>query len=220
MKNKRRQLETFSFVTSTCDDGIIIGGKNEDYRNGISGDFDNSSLTIPSHIGNLPVVELGINSLASLSFIIVYVPGTVKRMLRGVFFRCSKLESVHFLSENGKYSLVKFGDGVFDRCSSLKRVVIPSTLSVLPSYLFSDCESLLEVVYCGSTHFTQTYSWTFWPSATNVKVYVSPHYRYKTIAGKSLIRSSNQCPTLMTCRVNPKQRFIQANINMFCILVI
>ena len=135
MTNKKKQLD--SFVTGTCSDGIRIGTNGESTRNGISGDFNDSSLTIPSHFDNSPVVELGINSLSCLSFSVVYVPGTVKRMLRGVFYLCKKLESVHFLTENGKYSLAQFCEGVFHGCTSIKRVVIPPTLSLFYHHIYS-----------------------------------------------------------------------------------
>ena len=61
----------------------------------------------------------------------------------GVFYGKAALKNVH-LPLNRKITL---GRGMFAKCSALTTIDIPSTVEVLPQYLFSDCTSLTTVNY-------------------------------------------------------------------------
>lgn len=94
----------------------------------------NSSVTIPSTIGGLPVTSIGDNSFANQSNILtITIPNAVTNIGSGAFSGCSNLSQVTIPD-----SVVSFGTGIFSASSN---VAINGSQSLI-SYLSQNADSL------------------------------------------------------------------------------
>lgn len=71
----------------------------------------------------------------------IFVPAHYK-LYRNSFEANKKIKSVFFASENG----VSQEWSVFQNCTSLERVVLPSSMNTIPFSMFEDCTSLKRVI--------------------------------------------------------------------------
>ena len=74
----------------------------------------------------------------------IKIPGRFKTIGELCFTRSESLEKVEF-EEGVEY----FAAGVFHNCRALKRVILPSSITHLPSYTFKGCTQLEEIEYHG-----------------------------------------------------------------------
>ena len=63
------------------------------------------------------------------------------------FTGCTALERISLVHCN---KLVEIAYGAFSECSRLREVALPSSLTVIGSYVLRNCGSLERVIYCGS----------------------------------------------------------------------
>ena len=75
----------------------------------------------------------------------IVIPGSVKWIQQTAFAGCTKLESVT-IGEGALYlGSSSYSTGVFDGCTSLKNVILPSTLINIHHYAFRGCSSLEKI---------------------------------------------------------------------------
>lgn len=127
------------------------------------------NVTIPSTLGNRPVVALGGGVFKDNAYLVtVRIPSTVIKINEwnswsGTFEGCMALatvyglESVQYIGEdsfNGCTALTSFalgngltgiGSGAFQNCTALKSVVLPGSLTSIGSYAFNNCDSLTSI---------------------------------------------------------------------------
>lgn len=127
------------------------------------------NVTIPSTLGNRPVVALGSGVFEDNAYLVtVRIPSTVMKINEwdywsGTFRGCTALttvyglESVQYIGENsfnGCTALTSFalgnrltgiGSGAFQNCTVLKSVVLPGSLTKVGSYAFKNCDSLTSI---------------------------------------------------------------------------
>ena len=79
----------------------------------------------------------------------ITIPKSVKDVYGNTFFGCSALETVIFedrLMEDGTYNpLTFYGWAPFQKCTALKKVVLPEGLTSLVNGMFASCSSLQSV---------------------------------------------------------------------------
>lgn len=97
--------------------------------------YAGSSLTIPSNIKTIISDALNGNK----NIVSVTVPSTVTDIGSFVFEDCINLEKAVIDCK------VKRIDGLFNRCRSLKEVVLPDGLDTIQNYTFGHCESLKRI---------------------------------------------------------------------------
>ena len=119
------------------DDGVIITG----YNGELSG-----KVTIPSKIGEYPVVSIGINAFKGNDKIIsVVIPEGVKSIQNCAFMECKQLTSVSLPS-----TVKSIGYGAFRECRKLKDIKLPAALEVIESHAFEWDVGLTEITIPGS----------------------------------------------------------------------
>ena len=74
---------------------------------------------VPDSLGGLPVTELADRALARLDIKEVYLPKTLRRIGRYVFYNCEKLRTLHFYAET-----TEVGGGVFNGCRNIREIYI------------------------------------------------------------------------------------------------
>ena len=71
----------------------------------------------------------------------IFIPSNYK-LMRNSFEGNKKIKNVFFASDNG----VAHETSVFEDCSSLERVVLPSSMSTVPFGMFDGCKSIKKIV--------------------------------------------------------------------------
>jgi hypothetical protein len=139
---------------------------------------EESEVTIPSMIENLPVTSLSFYAFASNSIITsVTLPGTLVNISYGAFQRSTNLTSVTFsngATKVGDYmfngcskltnvnfsdALTVIGDSSFRLCTSLTHVTLPDSITKIDWYAFEGCSNLAEITF--STNLTTIEPWAF-----------------------------------------------------------
>ncbi|MDE7263416.1 MAG: leucine-rich repeat domain-containing protein [Anaeroplasmataceae bacterium] len=96
-------------------------------------------LTKVETIGNRAF--FGCDALTSIR-----IPLSCKKIEQEAFYRCLGLEEILFdendLTEERPLDSIVLEQGVFEECSSLKMVTLPSSITVISDYMFAGCESL------------------------------------------------------------------------------
>ncbi len=111
------------------------------------------------------------------------------------FTGCTSLESVIF--EEGS-KLAKVGQKVFQNCTSLKEIVLPSTLTVIGNYMFDGCTSLTSVVL--STNLTYLPQYMFQNCTSLIEIEIPA--KVKNMGGTSAtatINASSASSTFKGC---------------------
>ncbi len=97
-------------------------------------------IVIPSYYINKPVVAVYDVAFKNNTFIrSVRLPDTVTEVASYAFEECSALEEVIL----GKNCVLK--EGVFDKCTSLKKIVLPEGFETIPDYTFMYCSGLERI---------------------------------------------------------------------------
>lgn len=124
-----------------------------------------ANVTIPSSLGNQPVVALGRGAFEDNSYIVtVSIPATVTSINNwSCFYNCTSLtavygmQSVQYIGERAfsgctslttvplGNALTGIGWAAFEGCTSLKEIVLPPSLKEIDSYAFEDCDSLVSI---------------------------------------------------------------------------
>ena len=110
------------------------------YGTAISG-----NVTIPETVENgtntYTITQVGL--FESLQFSSITLPSTISRVTGSAFSNCENLQTVIF---NASDETIIFGTAVFDRCSSLSRVILPSKLQSIPANTFKSCVLLESII--------------------------------------------------------------------------
>ena len=86
------------------------------------------------------ITEIGEYAFAGTGIEQLELPESITYIGSGAFAKCENLSRLE-ISENIKTNL-DYQEGVFEGCSSLQYISIPSTWTVIPSKMFKDCVSL------------------------------------------------------------------------------
>ncbi|MCM1285360.1 MAG: InlB B-repeat-containing protein [Acetobacter sp.] len=84
-------------------------------------------------IGSQAFCKSGITSFTA--------PSTLDEISDSIFISCVDLKT----ADMSKSPAVLVGDGIFDGCTSLEKVILPPALEYLPAEMFYTCESLEEI---------------------------------------------------------------------------
>ena len=122
------------YVTAHRDDKIILGMRDEAFRNrdGVSNIYMLDGML---HIGNYAFADC--DNLKS-----VELPGTLKVLGEGAFQNCKSLEKVVFPDE-----LEVIPAYAFAGCTSLKEIVIPASVKKIDQSAFVGCTALESIVF-------------------------------------------------------------------------
>lgn len=122
------------YVTAHRDDKIILGMRDEAFRNrdGVSNIYMLDGML---HIGNYAFADC--DNLKS-----VELPGTLKVLGEGAFQNCKSLERVVFPDE-----LEVIPAYAFAGCTSLKEIVIPASVKKIDQSAFVGCTALESIVF-------------------------------------------------------------------------
>ena len=74
----------------------------------------------------------------------IWLPPTVELLGDRVFYGCTSLEEADFSGEG----ITSCGSLIFEKCASLKRVVVPAGMTNVSEKEFADCVSLENVEFC------------------------------------------------------------------------
>ncbi len=113
-----------------------------------------TNLVIPSEHEGLPVTkiqgEFGTGAFARQEFTSVTISDTITVIGQNSFHNCSKLESIQ-ISEHSK--LVKIGNNAFSGNSSLKSIYIPKGMVELGDGVFNNCGALERLIVADANPF-------------------------------------------------------------------
>ncbi len=151
-------------VEYTGDDTTVIIPDNIKYTyedwNDDKGEYVNIHVT-------LPVTELRWYLFdGNKSLTCVRLPDTIKRLDNGIFDGCLSLRTVTAKSSTASNiidlpeGLKELGDNVFKNCRSITTVKLPSTLKIVPSSCFNQCNSLQSVDMSANV-ITSIENWAF-----------------------------------------------------------
>ena len=99
-------------------------------------------LTIPEHVGGVPVVSISSWAFASSNIKEIVLPASLLEIEHGAFGWCHTLESIEF-AENSK--LASIGSSAFYYCDSLTSIEIPDSVIIIGDYAFNRCDSLTSI---------------------------------------------------------------------------
>ena len=145
-------------------------------------------VEIPSSFSGIEIAEIGDLAFYESGITSVFIPKTILRICQEAFNSCKKLTEVRFEKGSKLQELEMF---VFYRCTSLKKIDFPASVSTFsnPSNFFYkvslDCFS-----YAGTVDFSSLAS-SFFSSVTTI--YVPKDYKGSTFAGKTITRSTQTC---------------------------
>ncbi len=124
-------------------DGIYTFSVADGYATiiGITNNSINGKITIPSTLGNYPVMHIGDQAFIDCKKITeIYLPDTIKSIGNFAFKGCSDLKYINL--PNGINTI---GNGCFSECSSLESIVIPSSITEISAAAFSQCTALKKI---------------------------------------------------------------------------
>lgn len=113
------------------------------------------TVTIPSKIDDLPVVNIGSNCFYNKTMIETILfdsDSNLKEINNYAFAYCSNIKEIK-LPKGIEY----IGNYAFNGCASLKYVCIPNSLVTLGEYVFQNCSSSLTVIF-ESNSFSTSYN--------------------------------------------------------------
>ncbi len=108
-----------------------------------------SKLTRVEFSPNINITSLGASTFNATAITSIDIPASVTDLTRALFEDCSSLEEVNFLSDTNLISIT--GNNVFSKCTSLKKIQFPNSLTTWTGTgVFSNCTSLEEIRYGAS----------------------------------------------------------------------
>lgn len=109
--------------------------------------FKGSGLTSISIPKNSKLKFIGLHAFIGTDISSINIPASVSEIEAGAFSDCTKLTSVNFEKRSANQHLV-LGNGVFMKCSSLKKINIEnSNATEIASAVFSNCSSLESITF-------------------------------------------------------------------------
>lgn len=114
-------------------DANILSNAYENGKGIITCDND---ITIIGESTFSPLYQGGIDDLTHIIF-----PSSIKRIERYAFFGCNSLTDINLYNT----SSVSIGESAFSGCSSLQKLVIPSSVSSIEKSAFENCSKLIEL---------------------------------------------------------------------------
>ena len=100
-----------------------------------------TTLSIPSHIGGVPVVSIADDAFAGCtSLTSITIPNGVTRIGCRVFYNCRLLNNLTIPN-----SVISIGSGIFHNCYSLTNLTMPTFLVNIPANTFRSCRSLSKL---------------------------------------------------------------------------
>ena len=142
---------TYTFTTFTVDRVIyaILDSSNVTVINYDSLDISpwnlilNSTVIDPSDMTSYNIIDISLFAFySSIQLITISIPDSVKNIGEAAFNSCINLTDVLF---NGTSTITKIDNYVFDNCSSLINIVIPSSVTSIGYYTFRNCTSLPSI---------------------------------------------------------------------------
>lgn len=110
------------------------------------------------------LIELNIDLFWGSALQSIIIPKGVKRINSGVFHKCYRLKEVIF--EEGSVC-EEIGQGAFGRCTKLKKIKLPETISKIGPSAFGECAQLEEITipsrlsmnksFINNTHFLNVF---------------------------------------------------------------
>ena len=130
------------YTPHTVDDYIIkIIDSSSDSIEIIRYIGEETDITIPKELGELPVISIGNKAFADLENIQhITVPNGIEKIGDSAFSNCRGLLSVELPD-----SVTNIGQRAFADCVKLKSFNIPEKISVIEEYTFSNCYVLEEI---------------------------------------------------------------------------
>lgn len=108
---------------------------------GIGGATNVSELVIPETYKGLPVATIAQEAFDGVkSFQSVFIPSSVKAVMRGAFRNCENLVSVTFAGQSAT-----LGEQAFRDCVQLQSVTLPDGITTIEKETFYGCEKLSGV---------------------------------------------------------------------------
>ena len=212
-----------TFFYSLEQNNVVLGNKEKqnDCQNAIfSYSAVSKNITIPSSVeydGNTYTVEsILCNVFCFHSFKKLIIPKTLKIIGTAAFANCKKLEEVEF--EKGS-SLVEICGRSFEYCTSLAKIIIPSSVSSIHSHVFRNT-SLTHVYYCGRSNFARSVIFSNVNETmkiyTVLGIYPSRYFgQRKTISSTECLIDSSIKGRLLTC-----SRKYNNNISSILLMII
>lgn len=111
--------------------------KTRVYRNDTSGDYKDK-ITFPDTLTEIGGYAFAENKGSSLKT--VEIPASVKKIGDYAFSSCTTLRTVTFGEES---KLEELGVGAFQKCSDLTTIVLPDTITKIPTLAFNGCSDLV-----------------------------------------------------------------------------
>ena len=188
----------------------IIEGTNEciigtfDFVSHNNGLLDKSivDVIIPTRFYERIITVIGYDAFSHSNIERIFIPKTIKRILRGAFYNCQKLIDVSFEKRS---ALEEIGIEAFAYCGTLQLIDIPSTLKTFANYnygIFGSSPKLSCISYHGSTDFSNA---VLLNNNQNPEIRVSNSYS-GTFGGKRITRNDNKCSNN---HWNPFQKYIR-----------
>ena len=116
-----------------------LGGANilsNTYENGKGVIICDNDITIIGERTFSPILQGGITDLTHIIF-----PSSIKRIESTAFFGCNSLTDINLYNTNS----VSIGESAFCGCSSLQKLVIPSSVTSIEKSAFEGCSKLIEL---------------------------------------------------------------------------
>ncbi len=135
---------------ATYEYAVEGGNLKFDPTTGTITDCDSSvySADIPSEIYGVPVTAIGKSAFSSCKKLSsVTIPSTVTTIGPYAFDYCNNLTSITIPNSVTELEGSNNGGATFRSCSSLESITIPGSIKIIPSYAFSGCTKLKEVIF-------------------------------------------------------------------------
>ena len=171
-KNGALQSETVITIPSSLDANLVTAIGDGAFR-------DNS--TVQQYILPNTIEEIGISAFYnSTALKSITIPANVVQIGITAFAYCSVLETVTFNAG----SLTAIPNYMFVECTSLDRVIIPSTVGTIGEYAFLDCTALKQLYIPSSV---STIPVSAFKGCTNLTIYGEAGSTAEVVAGKNNI---------------------------------
>ena len=172
--------------------GYQIGGGLGITYTGLKISVDNLlMITVPKYYQQKPVIYLGSYCFAHLPYTItIFIPNTIEMLGHNAFYNSTQLLNIYF---EEKSQLKYLESKVFDRCESLRTIILPPKIETFGTFGFCLCLSLKEIILTGSHVFDSTNSSNFWSSVSStLKIYVPSSYNSDYFVTRRVIKDDSK----------------------------
>ena len=176
----------YNFINNSNE--CVIG---TEFSTGTSGllDLNVKEVIIPSKYFDRIVTIIGYNAFAGSNIEKVFIPKTIRVIVRGAFYKCEKLIEVSF--EKGS-KLQEIGIEAFAYCYNMTFIDLPSSLTTFGEWqypVFGGISKLKCLSYFGSSDFSSA---SLFSGSAQVEVRVSSAYS-GTFGGRTTSVNLNRC---------------------------